>query len=422
MNPSFEGDTTKTIHSYSQRKAGSELVKNWYVTTDATSDLYNTHESTIRGNSIPKARTGIGRIALICGNAKSYAYREFITGKLIKPLEANKKYKVSFYVCRYRNSRYSPMQLGAYFTDQTPIKQNYHANIKVEPQVKVEDYTLLEDRKYWHKVEDVFTAAGGEKYITLGNFKSTMNDFTTPAIQVSNRPTIVATGSYCYIFFDDISVEEYDDTSEKVSQKKMYLFLVDASSSMDRDKKFKKLRSGLKKAVKKLPTDAHYGIITFAVKPNMILQPTRTLFTEFTDVLDTIKIGGSTNAESAIQFTYEELKKYIDYDTEIIMCTDGKFVLKDETQTMIKEEEIPVNLLQIGGSRSAQLDTLVNATNGKYVVTQNKNIKEDIVRLSSSAADNAGEVEYTKPKIAWVALKISLVISVGALAIFSLGG
>ncbi len=419
-NPGFESDSAAPINDYSQLHAGETLLDGWYVPTDGTSDYYNSHTSTIKGHPIPKARTGQGRIAMIWSNAMNQPYREFITGRLIAPLEKNKKYKVSFYICRYKYAHFSPMQIGAYFTSDSVIQRNYYANIKVNPQMKIEDYTILEDWHYWQKVEAIFTADGGEKFITLGNFKQTINDLTSPSIKVSSKFTIVATVGYAYCFVDDISVEEYDEENKKIEpDKKLFLYLVDRSSSMKKEDKFERLKSGLKKSLKKLPADSYYSIITFANGPQTLLAPTKSLLYDLASAIDTVKINGQTDAVKAINYAYDFIRANPEYKVELIMCTDGQFSLDDSTYKKVLETKMHFNLLQLGGIRNAYLEKLMNATGGKYIVAQNKNVKEELISLSSSLAIDETEVQYTKAIKKGVIAKWTLLACLVTLLIFA---
>lgn len=415
-NPGFETDSAAVIHDYSQLRAGQTLLDGWYVPTDGTSDYYNSHKSTIKGHPIPKARTGQGRIAMIWSNAWQFPYREFITGRLIKPLEKNKKYKVSFYICRYKYAHYSPMQMGVYFSKDSMIQKNYYGNIRLEPQVKVEDYTILDDRTYWHKIEQVFTANGDEKFLTLGNFKQTINDMTSPSIKVSSKFTIVATSGYAYCFVDDISVEEYDETTDDITpKKKLFLYLVDHSSSMKKEEKFDRMKSGIKKSLKNLPADAEFSIMVFSNQPKTVLSPTKTILYDLADAMDTVKVNGQTNAIAAVNYAYDFKKMNEDYEVELIMCTDGQFKLDDSTFQRVIDTKMHFNLFQIGGIRNAYLERLMNATGGKYVVSNQKQIKEDINKLTASTTNDLTKVEYTKANKGHVLLKWTLLISIGAL-------
>lgn len=419
-NPGFESDSAAVINDYSQLRAGQTLLDGWYVPTDGTSDYYNSHSSTIKGHPIPKARTGQGRIAMIWSNAWQFPYREFVTGKLIKPLEKNKKYKISFYICRYKYAHYSPMQIGAYFSKDSMIQKDYYANIKVNPQMKIEDYTILDDRYYWHKVEAVFTADGDEKYVTLGNFKQTINDMTSPSIKVSSKFTIVGTKGYAYCFVDDICVEEYkEENVERKSGKKLFLYLVDRSSSMKKDDKFERLKKGLKKSLKNLPYDSEFSIMAFANEPITLLPPTKTVLYDLADAMDTLKITGQTDAVKAINYTYDFVKSNPDYEVELIMCTDGQFKLDDTTYQKVISTDIHFNLLQLGGMRNAYLEKLMNSTGGKYIVAENKNVKDEITNLSSALSKDQTEVQYTKAKKGAVLAKWTLLLSLVALVIFA---
>lgn len=115
-------------------------------------------------------------------------YTEFLTGKLISPLNKGKKYKVSFYI------KYAGNKCALYFTkleitfalnsdfSQTksispyycPEKESTYQNIfskrKTYTDITFNDIPLLQDTSGWIKLTNMYVAQGGEKFFTIGLF------------------------------------------------------------------------------------------------------------------------------------------------------------------------------------------------------------------------------------------------------------
>lgn len=195
------------------------IVDAWYQPTAGSADYYNVCGS--RDCGVPKNKLGIqdahfgnGFCGIYCSKTD---YREYLQTQLVEPLRAGEMYRVSFYVSLSEYSSGAVATIGALFTDERVgdtvrsvlmNKEIRHLTQGVsqtvssyfEPQV-VNDYDrVLTDTKKWMQVSGVFTAKGGEKFMTIGNF--------FPASQSNvvdlDSLTYLLPGAYYYI--DDVSV------------------------------------------------------------------------------------------------------------------------------------------------------------------------------------------------------------------------
>ncbi len=195
------------------------IVDAWYQPTAGSADYYNTCGS--RECGVPKNKLGIqephwgnGYCGIYCSKTD---YREYLQTQLREPLRAGEMYRVAFYVSLSEYSSGSVATIGALFTTnrigdtvRSVLMDKQHRQIApgivqtlssfFEPQV-VNDYErVLTDTKGWTLVSGVFTAKGGEKFLTIGNFY--------PASQSNvvdiDSLTYLLPGAYYYI--DDVSV------------------------------------------------------------------------------------------------------------------------------------------------------------------------------------------------------------------------
>ncbi len=195
------------------------IVDAWYQPTAGSADYYNVCGSKDCG--VPKNKLGIqdahfgdGFCGIYCSKTD---YREYLQTQLKEPLKAGEMYRVSFYVSLSEYSSGAMATIGALFTNERvgDTVRSVLMNKEVrhlapgisqtiasyyEPQI-VNDYErVLTDTKAWMQISGVFTAKGGEMFMTNGNF--------FPASQSNvvdlDSLTYLLPGAYYYI--DDVSV------------------------------------------------------------------------------------------------------------------------------------------------------------------------------------------------------------------------
>ncbi|MEP7169801.1 MAG: T9SS type A sorting domain-containing protein, partial [Bacteroidota bacterium] len=126
--------------------------------------------------------------------------REYIEGVLVDSLVGGHTYCVQFYVSLADRCIYATDKIGAYFSHDSIINYSTHQNLPVVPQVENIAGNIISDTLNWVSIIGNFTAQGGEKYITIGNFRTdslTLNDTIPWGVYY-----------FAYYYIDDVSVTD----------------------------------------------------------------------------------------------------------------------------------------------------------------------------------------------------------------------
>ena len=186
----------------------------WYSPTAGTTDYFNSCGTigyktplNIWGYQFPKTGNAYAEIA-VYGSISSSSVREYVQVPLSDTLVADHLYCVSFYVSHTGISSfasYTPIaitEIGLLFSNNAIITSNDHP-LAYTPQITSPVGVVLNDTVNWTKISGVYTAIGGERFITIGNFK---DDASTDTLVVGN-PGFDPQG---YYYVDDVSVINCD--------------------------------------------------------------------------------------------------------------------------------------------------------------------------------------------------------------------
>ena len=184
-------------------------ITDWYVPNNSTPDWFGAGSiccfqtpSNLFGFQFP--RTGIAYAAagayIPLFQPPPISSREYITCHLIQSLQQNKKYCAGFYVSLADRAKFAIDGMGALLTPDTPTCSGSYCFLSYSPQVFNPAGNVLSDTMDWVLISGGFTAAGGEKFITIGNF--------TPDSDLTIVPTGQSTNLSCGYFIDDVSLEE----------------------------------------------------------------------------------------------------------------------------------------------------------------------------------------------------------------------
>ncbi|MBL7890496.1 MAG: gliding motility-associated C-terminal domain-containing protein [Bacteroidia bacterium] len=125
--------------------------------------------------------------------------REYLEVMLIDSLLHGKRYEFSFFLSLAEKSDQAISTIGIYLSTDTLLYSDINSfNIPVTPQVESDSTIMLSDTINWMQVKKTYTAQGGERFITIGNFRNNAN---TPYVQIKDSISLTA-----YYFIDDISV------------------------------------------------------------------------------------------------------------------------------------------------------------------------------------------------------------------------
>lgn len=175
------------------------FVPPWFTPTTGTPDYFNECSVT---SGIPNANGGYqyaktGKAHAGCILFAFSSYREYISTSLSSSLVAGQKYFVSFYVNLSEKSNYAIDAIGCYFSNDSVIRNDYY-NITYQPQIANPNSNIISDTANWVLISGKYTAMGGEKYITIGNFKNNAN---TDSLFLGGLG-----GAIAYYYIDDICV------------------------------------------------------------------------------------------------------------------------------------------------------------------------------------------------------------------------
>jgi hypothetical protein len=171
------------------------------------------------------ARTGIAYAGLATYVAPFTAipeYREYIEGVLADTLKAGHIYCVSFYVSAADRCKFITDAIGAYFSVDSIYEPLINSVLSsFLPQINNPSGNIISDTLGWTLVSGTYTAQGGEKYITIGNF---YGDNNTNIDSLNNNAPLGNSGAY--FFIDDVSVIDctvgINEVNDNLSSGKLY--------------------------------------------------------------------------------------------------------------------------------------------------------------------------------------------------------
>ena len=146
----------------------------WFPANTGTPDYYNQCATLVSNASVPQngfgyqyAKTGVAYTGVLTYQA-GFSPREYIEAKLLDSLQQGKKYCVSFYVSLASGAPIDAFH--AVFSTDT-IFGNLLTNLPNQPDISNPSGNMISDTAVWVLISGTYIASGGEKYITIGNFK-----------------------------------------------------------------------------------------------------------------------------------------------------------------------------------------------------------------------------------------------------------
>ena len=198
-NPSFE---TYTACPTAPSQLGNAVP---WKGTNNQSDYYNACASMpynvpYEGVGFQYARTGNAFAGQWFLNGYGVNYREYMQVQLTNTLVTGQCYLVKFYVnnqgagLKLANNNFAAhVSMNGYATTGSPATS-------YTPQIFLTNNPIIKDSLNWREIGGIYTAIGGEEFITIGNFK---NDSNTDTIW-----TNYGTYGGGYYLVDDVSLEQ----------------------------------------------------------------------------------------------------------------------------------------------------------------------------------------------------------------------
>ncbi|MES2629522.1 MAG: OmpA family protein [Bacteroidota bacterium] len=168
-----------------------------------------------------KAMGGSNYAGILAYSPQGKEPRSYIRAEFTRPLEKGKKYCVRFFVSLSDLSKVASNNIGANISEKQFNMGNSNEPLLVEANVMHSKNKVIETMVYWEPICGVYTAQGGERFITIGNFyadKGTVVKKEKKAPQFK-QPQI----NSAYYFVDDVSVTEYDNIEKCECEKEEFV-------------------------------------------------------------------------------------------------------------------------------------------------------------------------------------------------------
>ncbi|MBL0328689.1 MAG: T9SS type A sorting domain-containing protein [Bacteroidetes bacterium] len=171
----------------------------YFNSCDTSSNFYGIPSNFIGGYQF--AHSGNAYVGLLAYNSGMFN-REYIEIELLSQLIGGQTYYVRYYISLADDYQYAVENMGAMFTDTlfNPFPPPSFSWITGVPQVENTTGVSLNDKVNWVAVSGSFVALGGEKFLSIGNFR---NDINTVSQYLGS-----ASGFYSatYYYIDDVYV------------------------------------------------------------------------------------------------------------------------------------------------------------------------------------------------------------------------
>jgi OOP family OmpA-OmpF porin len=212
VNPGFEEHGEIYGNGAGSDNMRGNHVKGWYSPTGGSPDYFirkNVELYTPYG--LPQSHSGAAMAGItVFGGLEEY--REYVTGELTSPLVAGVTYNFSMALALAGLSGKMVNSFGICFTHDRILAKETGSALKFIPQLIIDSTDQDSLIGKWMIFKGSYTAIGGEKYLTIGNFNRDKKTKGKVVNQGKGEP-------YAYYYLDDISLlpegaEEIVDSTE----------------------------------------------------------------------------------------------------------------------------------------------------------------------------------------------------------------
>jgi len=216
VNEMLENGSFEQLEGKIKRAGAIEVSIGWMSPTKKSADLYSERVKELY--SVPNNVMGKedGHDGETYAGITTFSYgdklpRSYVSSKLKMPMRKGLKYAVKFYVSLAEGSKYASNNIGANFSKkQYNIQEN--KSILAETHILRPENPVFNAMFGWDQVCGVYTATGGEKFITIGNFSptgSTKSEKFKKPKSFSGSQKVAA-----YYYIDNITVTLIEEASD----------------------------------------------------------------------------------------------------------------------------------------------------------------------------------------------------------------
>jgi len=220
-NPGFEQFRICPENGNEDLVQGFEVARRWYTVSEASPDYFNTCAARTPAG-VPRnfagymrPRTGDGYLGLILkvdpgSYHGDYNYTEHVQNQLSRMLRKDRLYCFEIWIVHAKNSTIASRDFGVYFSRQQITFPNPPDSLPL-PHIEYQGEEYMTENFNWFPLRGVYKAQGGERYLTIGNFRPSERDRFERLREASTPYDLKM---FAYYHFDDVSLVEIKDPSE----------------------------------------------------------------------------------------------------------------------------------------------------------------------------------------------------------------
>jgi OmpA-OmpF porin, OOP family len=181
-------------------------IRYWRQATEGTPDYFH---ACSKAAGVPDnvfgqqpAQDGEAYAGLVTFTPSKRNYREYLQAELSRPLSAGEMVCIEYYICAAEKAWFVTDGIGAYFSSDR-IQGNDQLTLPYLGQVENPRLNVVDNVNSWTKISDTYVAGGGEKYVTIGNFR-TDNELTI--LQRTVQDGAEYSNDWAYLYIDAVSV------------------------------------------------------------------------------------------------------------------------------------------------------------------------------------------------------------------------
>lgn len=204
-NGSFE---TKSYCPSNFNQQTLNTIAGWWQATDGTPDYFHSCSEKVGvPNNVfgkQKAKDGeayAGFVTYSVGNKRNY--REYLQTKLSRPLAAGELVCIEMHVSAADYCNYVTDGIGILLSEKK-VESNLQSELAYVATMSNPRLNMLDESNEWQLLSDIYTAKGGEEYLTIGNFKA---DKELKVIRRTEDMSDKGYGTWSYMYVDDVRVK-----------------------------------------------------------------------------------------------------------------------------------------------------------------------------------------------------------------------
>ena len=210
-NGNFE---TKSYCPGTFNQQSLNTIASWWQATDGTPDYFHgcSDKVGVPNNLFGQqaAKDGEGYAGLVTYTIDKKNYREYLQTKLSRPLMEGEMVCVEMYFNAADYCNYVTDGLGILLSSKK-AESNLQTVLSFKPSMNNPRLNMLDENEEWQLLSDVYTAKGGEEYLTIGNF---MADKELKIIRRTEDFNSKGYGKWAYVYIDDVKVRPVQNKLE----------------------------------------------------------------------------------------------------------------------------------------------------------------------------------------------------------------